>query len=312
MVKKNYKIIIGIVIGIIVSSIGVYAVASLSSSEVTYNNKETGISANNLQGAIDELYEKSNEQKSRMPKPGNENIVKVYFYSQEKESEDFCVTGDEATCKVNTCYLNTSKDSCAPGTIIEYKVKEGEKLRFHVVEDDGETMILQSQKNTVYSTQWYTTNDNTQGPITSLAALENATNDWTNVNTLEYSIGGESDTLKYSGCYTPNSCVHQIYTLTKSRVKARMITAQEANELGCTSGNKSCPIWMYNYFYDSTSNGGTANDSNAGAEYWTMSANAQYGDSVWRISIMGYISGMPVINSYGARAVVEINKNPQK
>ena len=57
-VKKNYKVVIGIIIGITISvGIGVSAVAT---KDVVYNNSKSGLTSTNLQGAIDELYEKAN------------------------------------------------------------------------------------------------------------------------------------------------------------------------------------------------------------------------------------------------------------
>ena len=56
-VKKNYKVVIGIIIGITISiGIGVSAVAT---KDITYDNSKSGLTSTNLQGAIDELYEKA-------------------------------------------------------------------------------------------------------------------------------------------------------------------------------------------------------------------------------------------------------------
>ncbi|MCI8347000.1 MAG: hypothetical protein HFJ12_03510 [Bacilli bacterium] len=61
--KKNYKLIIVIVIGIIISGVGVYAVTTISSSNVTYDNSRSGLTSTNLNGAIDELCEKPSDAK---------------------------------------------------------------------------------------------------------------------------------------------------------------------------------------------------------------------------------------------------------
>ena len=54
------KIVIGFIIGIIISSIGAYATGYLyDSDEVGYNNSKTGLSANNVQDAIEEIYSES-------------------------------------------------------------------------------------------------------------------------------------------------------------------------------------------------------------------------------------------------------------
>ena len=307
IVKKNYKLIVGIIVGLMISSIGVYAVNTLAGNEVSYNNETSGLTSNTVQGAIDELYNKADAQKKKMPKPGNTNIVSVYYYNQEKGSDDFCVTGDEDTCKVNTCYLNKAKDSCEPGTIIEYNVKDGEKVRFHVVHDDGETMTLQSQKNTIFQTAWYTSNDTTKGPENILSKIETETESWVNVKQLAYSIGDDSTTLEYSGCANANlDCNSRIYELIKNDVRVRMITIQELVKLGCTEKGATCPIWVYNYLSSSQSSGGTVNDQH-GYGYWTMSGYNNY--RAWYMSASNIIyHSDPADSSQGARAVVEINK----
>ena len=56
-VLKN-RIFLCILIAIIFGTIGVSAATYFSSSSVTYDNKESGLSSTNVQGAIDELYTK--------------------------------------------------------------------------------------------------------------------------------------------------------------------------------------------------------------------------------------------------------------
>ena len=56
--KKNYKILIGLVIGIFISITTVYAATYLGSgSDLTYDNSSSGLDATTAQDAIDELYE---------------------------------------------------------------------------------------------------------------------------------------------------------------------------------------------------------------------------------------------------------------
>lgn len=57
--KKHYKFILGIVIGLIISGIVGYAATTISSANVSYNNSNSGLKSSTLQGAIDELYEKT-------------------------------------------------------------------------------------------------------------------------------------------------------------------------------------------------------------------------------------------------------------
>ncbi len=60
MVKKNYKFILGLICGIIISSTGVYAASTIiKSKDVSYDKVSSGGKYDNVQDAIDELYEKS-------------------------------------------------------------------------------------------------------------------------------------------------------------------------------------------------------------------------------------------------------------
>ncbi|MBR2828423.1 MAG: hypothetical protein IKE70_04250 [Bacilli bacterium] len=62
-IKKNYKIIVAFILGLTISGIGAYAV-SIASSSVSYDNTNSGATATDVKGAIDELYE---TVKTRIP-----------------------------------------------------------------------------------------------------------------------------------------------------------------------------------------------------------------------------------------------------
>ena len=62
--KGNIKILIGIVIGIIVSSSCIVVAKTIfSSEEVSYSNSTSGGSSSNVKGALDELYARAGYQK---------------------------------------------------------------------------------------------------------------------------------------------------------------------------------------------------------------------------------------------------------
>ena len=255
-------------------------------------------------------------------------IVAAYTYNQDSTAANYCVTGDEETCEKTDCYETTNANSCAAGTIIDYKVNDDETVRFHVMYDNGKTMTMQSQKNIVYNVPWINAEDyatantdetscsntscNDEGPITILNTLESKTSNWKNVNTQTYTMGTTIfKTNAYTECSSYSSCTVNAYTLPERSINVRMITLQEAVDLGCTNTSKSCPIWMYNYLSDSTSYGGTANDTAGSAQnlgYWAM--NAYYNHiSAYRVNYSGYVgSSHANITYYGTRAVVEINK----
>ena len=59
IIKNNYKIVLGIMIGILITGTTVYAATAIAGKDITYSNTTSGLSATTVQGAIDEIYEKS-------------------------------------------------------------------------------------------------------------------------------------------------------------------------------------------------------------------------------------------------------------
>ena len=84
IIKKNIKLIIGIIIGIIISGITVYAV-TVSSSDVTYNNT-------NVQAAINDLYNRVKENSCRLITIYSAAADTIYYYDNGKKVE-LCSTG---------------------------------------------------------------------------------------------------------------------------------------------------------------------------------------------------------------------------
>ena len=118
----------------------------------------------------------------------------------------------------------------------------------------------------------------------------------------------------FTGC-AESGCTTNTYTLGQRTAKARMITMQEALSLGCTTSDNSCPNFMNNYLYNSTSYGGTVVDDTTanGAEhnygYWTMSANPSDSYFAWSVDYEGSVTNYGTANANsGARAVVVVNK----
>ena len=190
-----------------------------------------------------------------------------------------CVTGEEETCTGTVCYKTKTSGSCPAGTIIKYKVNDTTLVTFHVIRDYGSYMYMQSQTNTVYNVTLSGT-----GTTSVYSSLYNATSSWSNVNNVTLSTSSGSRTAK-----------------------ARLMTQSEANNLGCSTSEKSCPNWMNNYLYNSTTYNGTENDrkvENGGK------ANEGYlVYSPYYISYNGSITyGTLSDNNLGARAVVYVNK----
>lgn len=318
-IKKNIKIMVGIIIGIILTGISAYAATIIDSKNVLYDNTTSGLDSTNVQEAINEVYKKADIR-------NYENIVSAYTYNSTT-----CVTGEENTCVKTDCYKSTTAGSCKAGDIIKYKVNDTDIVTFHVMYDNGTTLTMQSQKNIVYSTPWISkleyaaeNTDGTscnysscadEGPLTILTTLEAATAGWTNVNDQTYTLGTTTfKTNAFTGC-DAISCTSNFYTLPSRTAKARLISLQEAVDFGCVGSEKSCPIWMYNFLAKSTDYGGTVNDTSTSVSgsdnygYWTSSVYSSATHYSWYI----YYGGRQALgNTYGsiigARAVVVVSK----
>ena len=333
IIKHN---ILGFIVGAVVfGSLGVYAATVILGSNVVYDNASSKLTSTNVQDAIDELYDKTFVKKK----------IKAYTYSETGNNK--CINGEEKTCVENTCYENKSANSCVQGTIIKYYVNDTEQKVFYVLHDDGATITMQQRENTVRNIPWYQdANDSTKGPLTILPYLEAATATWTNVELQEYTAGYTNFYENaYTGCTYSTSnykitCSVNSYngdsanlTLSKRKVRARMITAQEASSTSCLvwkDGSKdstimgnsinsynqgSCPDWMHNYLYQSKTYGGSYEDNTTNEtgvynyDYWTMSANSSNSPNALYVRREGYLYGIYTSGTgIGARAVVVISK----
>lgn len=259
--------------------------------------------------------------------PKNRNIVAIYTYNDVEGSDNYCVSGDEATCQYSKCYKEESEGSCPAGTIVKYKVNNADTVNFHVMFDQGSTMVMQSQKNVVYNVPWVKKDDyvaaggietdygslgnSSKGPLTALKALENATVGWSNVNDQTYTMGMTSLSNKgaFTGCASQSSCTTNTYTLDVRTAKARMITVQESAALGCLYAEKTCPIWMHNFLVDDAANIAPNHDTNAGRYYWTMNSLPSNSTYAWFIYFTGSVRYNVIKDSTNdVRAVVEISK----
>ena len=195
--------------------------------------------------------------------------------------------------------------------------------------------------------EYGTDGNNTKGPITAITKLEEATKTWSNVNDMTYQMGTTNfnGTNAFTGCTSDSNykitCSVNTYnsdeatlTFPKRTAKARMITAQEASSTSCLvwkdgltdstiMGNSinaynvgSCPDWVHNYLYQSTSYGGSYNDNTVNKDgiynynYWIMSAISSSSAGVWTVHNEGslYYYGA-FYTGNGVRAVIQIDKN---
>ncbi len=142
-------------------------------------------------------------------------------------------------------------------------------------------------------TNYGTYGNNELGPLTALEVLEERTKNWTNIKSYDYElIDDKTDYYGVQVRYQP---------IKRTNVRARMLTYTEANSLGCTSSNKSCPTWLY----ENTSDLST---EEAPYGYWLSTAASTYGYNVYRIRYAGDINCIRVYNNLGVRPVIKVPK----
>lgn len=108
-VNKNYKVVIGIIIGITISvGIGVSAVAT---KDITYDNSKSELTSTNLQDAIDETYNKAKKISHCAEISGDAVTFKVGDYvsmtpSSTSYTTDPAMTGYTSSQTINPSELN--------------------------------------------------------------------------------------------------------------------------------------------------------------------------------------------------------------
>ncbi len=138
VIKNNYKIIIGILIGVILSVTTVYAIdAYIESNKVAYNNHNKS----NVEEAIDELYERSGIHKDKWIDPvlnGADPVLKDPLIPVEIKPN-----GDVYYASLNSEWYNYSEKKWANAVILidnpsNTNYKEGD----HIIEDDIESYFV--------------------------------------------------------------------------------------------------------------------------------------------------------------------------
>ena len=288
IIKNNVKVLVGIIIGTMVTGTGVYAATVINASDVSYKNASSGMTSTNVQGAIEELNTKIQADK-----------IKAYKFNYPS-----CITGEEIACVETTCYKSgesctiTGIDGGPNGTIIKYKVNSKKTEDFYVLQDNGKKITMVT-RNLIGITGSWSTNGRAEPidmtgvvPDAVLTALNEATSDWTNVNLQTYTLGvtNFNNTNAYTQCESVDSCTSNSYTYSASG-RARLITVQEINKI-------HSPSLYFNFsLYPQRPYIATSNTN---------------GSLVWGLNTSGSLTTYPSANSAtpsGLLAVVEITKS---
>ena len=262
MKKKIYiktNLIIFIFAHILTLSVGVYAAVTFPSNEVSYSNSSSGLNSNNVQGAIDELYETCTAEPS-----AGEQII-----------EDAGLEKDSYECR----YFFTGKN---PNNYITFN-DEKAIWRIISVECDGTIKII--RRAGIGDEVWDSTNNNNWARPASLNTYLNETylkNTLTQtaqsqIVTKDWSIGGIS--------FTDTSLSSTIADENSSKWNGK-IALPTASEYIRSNSNKSSCGSMQQLQY-STSCKNTTWMYQANHIWWTLSPLDSDSSTMFRVLMNG-------------------------
>ncbi len=138
VIKNNYKFILGIIVGLIISITTVYAVdAYIESNKVAYNN----YNKTNVEEAIDELYEKSGVHKDNWIDPilnGADPVLKAPLIPVEIKPN-----GEVYYANEKSEWYNYSEKKWANAVIlIDNPSNTNYQVGDHIIEDDIESYFV--------------------------------------------------------------------------------------------------------------------------------------------------------------------------
>ena len=182
----------------------------------------------------------------------------------------------------NKCAVDETQ-ICAEGTLITYKVNDSQTYDFYVIKDTGRLLTLIMNSNLgLNDVSWNTSGFASDGPTGVLKALEERTNNWTNVNIIsEYTYVDTNGNNQYSA-------------FTKTNVRSRLLSSTEYD---------ISKTWLTSNLVNYDACGWTENDA---CGYWTGESisNTPEGFGLCLTSYGPYTcSGM-----YGIRPVIEVSK----
>ena len=115
--KKNYKLLIGLVIGILISSTVVLAASYTgTASDLSYDNSTSGLFSDNVQDAVDELYERLNCPSGYYCKEYKDTLELGDYVYYKPEVESYPVDTSK------TGYTGTGDQTIYPSELILWRV----------------------------------------------------------------------------------------------------------------------------------------------------------------------------------------------
>ena len=261
--KKNYikKNIIGFIVGVILcTGTFVYAAVTFPSNEVTYDNTESGLTSNDVKGAIDELYETCTAL------PPGEQII-----------EDNNLEKDPYECR----YFFTGAN---PNNYITFN-NETAGWRIISVECDGRLKIVKN--NNIGSMAWDTSGSNDWSRPASLNAYLNSTyynglnsTARSQIVTSDFSIGS----VVYNDTDLGNSISNENSKLWSGLIGLPIIS--EYIRSNSDQDNCGTVRQLWNAY---TTKCGTTTWMNNNSSWWTMTASSPYNNISFYVQIPGYL-----------------------
>ena len=261
--RKNYKWIIGIMIGIILSLTGVYAATQYTSKNIYYNNEKSSLSSDDVQGAIDELAAKAKA-------PAGSSCPSGYACIQKKTT---LALGDYVSMTPTKSSYTTDKSKTGYSSTQTINPQELNLWRVIKINDDGTVEMISEH---VSSTEVYfsgqTGYQNFVGYLNVLASqYENSTY---TIGSRHFGYNGQTeyitDTSKFtipapwtcstedSGCNTIESqgggdtLYQKDYDLINNALGTRSATSTQSSSVGCAPQD----YWVASrrYIYSSSTN----------------------------------------------------------
>ena len=140
VIKNNYKFILGIIVGLMISISSVYAIdAYIESNKVSYDNKHT--EKDNVQDSIDELYERSGIHKEKWIDTelnGADPVLQDPLIPVEIKTN-----GEVYYANENSEWYNYSEKRWANAVIlIDNPSNQNYQVGDHILEDDIESYFV--------------------------------------------------------------------------------------------------------------------------------------------------------------------------
>ena len=227
------------------------------------------------------------------------------FNQYEYEYNAECFLQNEIIISEHECL---QKDSICPvntedGTMLTIQVNGEQTEDFYVMADDGNKLTLILNRNLGDDVAWYEYDlDNSYGPITALAYLQEQTDGWTNlpkmtISTFDYADNRGDVVLGNNKSFT---------------MYARLPRYYEPNDITTNNGGVM-PRWLY---INLNGTGDSVADSNGKYKfgYWTSTASSVISYYAYSVVIDGFVGPTDVYyngslySNCGVRPVIEISK----